>query len=108
MYYVLCKPKTLRTQELRQRAAKYCCLEIMFIAWAVHATLTAAPPTPLIPLPFASNKCRMHRFVQAIVRTYYCIVKAQSAVGMSTSDVNRLRQPRYFTRNKRVGEVAGM
>jgi hypothetical protein len=47
--HVLCKPKT-STQEMRQRATKYCHWEIMFIVWTVYAPLSAAPPTPLIPL----------------------------------------------------------
>jgi hypothetical protein len=54
--------KTLPTQELRQRATKYCRWEIMFIVWAAHASLSAAPPTPLIPLPFTSNGKGTHTF----------------------------------------------
>jgi hypothetical protein len=29
---------------MSQRATKYCCWEIMFIVWTVHASLSAAPP----------------------------------------------------------------
>jgi hypothetical protein len=49
--HILCKPKTLPTQELRQRATKYSRWEIMKKVWAVYASLSATPPTPLTPLP---------------------------------------------------------
>jgi hypothetical protein len=50
MNKTLCKRKTFPTQELRQRATKYCCWE-MFIVWAVYASLHATRPAPLIPCP---------------------------------------------------------
>jgi hypothetical protein len=53
--HTLCKPNTLTTYELRQRATKYCRWEIMFIVWTVYVYLPANPPTPLIPLPVTSN-----------------------------------------------------
>jgi hypothetical protein len=50
--HMLCKPKTLSIQELRRPATNYCRWEIMFIVWTVYTSSSAAPPTPLIPLPF--------------------------------------------------------
>jgi hypothetical protein len=49
---VLCEKKTLQIQELKQRAAKYCRWELMFVLWTVFACLSATPPIPVIPLPF--------------------------------------------------------
>jgi hypothetical protein len=56
-----CKPKTLPTKELRQRATNYCRWEIMFIVWTVglYASLSATSP---IPLPFTSNGHGTHKF----------------------------------------------
>jgi hypothetical protein len=53
--HILCKPKTLPTKELIQRATKYCRCEIIFTVWTEYAALSATAPTPLIPLPFTSN-----------------------------------------------------
>jgi hypothetical protein len=39
----------------------------MFIVWAVYASLSAAPPTPLIPFRFTCNGPRMHRFAPTTV-----------------------------------------
>jgi hypothetical protein len=44
---ILCKPKTLTTYELRQRATKYCRWEIMFVIRTVFALLSATPPALL-------------------------------------------------------------
>jgi hypothetical protein len=65
--HVLCKPKTLSAQEMRQWATKYCCWEIMFIVWTVYASLFAAPPTPLIPLPLTSNGSQAPSFIPTTV-----------------------------------------
>jgi hypothetical protein len=65
--HILCKPKILPTQELRQRATKYCRWEIMFIVWTVYASLSVTTPNPLIPLPFTSNGSRAHRFASTTV-----------------------------------------
>jgi hypothetical protein len=67
MNNVLCKPKTLATDELRQRATKYWRWEIMSIVRIVYASLSVAPPTPLIPLPFTCNGPQAHRFAPTIV-----------------------------------------
>jgi hypothetical protein len=64
---VLCKPKTLPTQELRQRATKYFRWKIIFIVWAENASLSATPPTPVIAVPFTFNGTRAHRFVPTTV-----------------------------------------
>jgi hypothetical protein len=65
--HILCKPETLSTQEMRRQATKYCHWEIMFIVWTVYASLSAAPLTSLIPLPFTSNSSQAHRFVPTTV-----------------------------------------
>jgi hypothetical protein len=52
---------------MRQRAAKYCRWEIMFIVWTAYASLPAAPPDPLIPLSFTSNGAQTHRFAPTTV-----------------------------------------
>jgi hypothetical protein len=44
-----CERTTLSTQEMRQRATKYCRSEVVFVLWTVCASLSAAPPSPLIP-----------------------------------------------------------
>jgi hypothetical protein len=49
--HILRERKTLPTQELRQRATKYCSWKIMSKGWTVHASLSATPPASLIPLP---------------------------------------------------------
>jgi hypothetical protein len=67
MYYILRKPKTLPIQELRQRATKYCRSEMMLKVWPVHASLSAPPSTPLIPLRFTSNGRGTHRFAPTTV-----------------------------------------
>jgi hypothetical protein len=64
---ILCKPKTLQTQKLRQRATKYCRWEIMFIVWTVYASLSAVSPSPLIPLPSTSNGRGTHSFAPTTV-----------------------------------------
>jgi hypothetical protein len=68
--HILYKPKTLATQEMRQRATKYCHWEIMLIVYTVHAPLSA---TPLISLPFTSNGPRTQRFAPTTVpnMTFY-------------------------------------
>jgi hypothetical protein len=43
--HILCKPKTLPTQEIRQRDTKYYRWDIMFIVRTVYASLSATPPT---------------------------------------------------------------
>jgi hypothetical protein len=44
----------------------------MFLVWTVYASLSATPPTPLIPLPFTSNGRGTHRFVPTTVcQVYY-------------------------------------
>jgi hypothetical protein len=53
---------------MRQRATKYCRWEIMFIVWTVYVSLSAAPPTPLIPMPFTSNGPQTHRFAPTTVQ----------------------------------------
>jgi hypothetical protein len=53
--HILCKPKTLPTKEMRQRATKYCSWEIMFIVCTVHASLNDTPPTALIHLPLLTD-----------------------------------------------------
>jgi hypothetical protein len=60
--HMLCEPKTLSTQEMRQRAAKYCSWEIMFLVRTVYTSLSAATPIPLITLPFTPNGPQTHRF----------------------------------------------
>jgi 1,2-phenylacetyl-CoA epoxidase PaaB subunit len=47
--HVLCKPKILSTQTMRQRAraAKYCRLQIMFTVWTVYVSSSAAPTISL-------------------------------------------------------------
>jgi hypothetical protein len=50
--HILCKPKTSRTQELRQRDTKYCRWEIMFIVRTVCGSLYAIPPNPPHTLVF--------------------------------------------------------
>jgi hypothetical protein len=50
--HILCNPNTLPIQEPRQRATKYCSWEIMFIVWAIYASLPATPSAPLITVPF--------------------------------------------------------
>jgi hypothetical protein len=43
--HILCKPKTLSTQEMRQQVTKYCCWEMMFMVWTVYASyLLPHPP----------------------------------------------------------------
>jgi hypothetical protein len=49
---------------MRQQATKYCHWEVMFIVWAVYASLSAAP---LTPLPFISNGPQAHRFIPTTV-----------------------------------------
>jgi hypothetical protein len=46
-------PKSL--PERATNEVGYCGSEIMFIFWTVHASLIAASPTLLIPLPATSN-----------------------------------------------------
>jgi hypothetical protein len=73
--YILRKPKTLPTQETKQRATKYCRWKIMFIVWTVCDSLSTSPPEPLIPLPFSSNGSRAHRFAPTTVLgsfEYHC------------------------------------
>jgi hypothetical protein len=41
----------------------------MFIVWTENVSLSATSPNPLIPLPFNSNGCRMHRFAPTAVHT---------------------------------------
>jgi hypothetical protein len=53
--HILCKPKTLPTQEMRQPATKYRRWEIVFVVWTENDSLSASPPSPLIPWPFSSN-----------------------------------------------------
>jgi hypothetical protein len=45
----------------------YCRLEIMFPVWTEYDSLSAAHPTPRIPLPFISNGRGTHRFVPTTV-----------------------------------------
>jgi hypothetical protein len=39
----------------------------MFIVWTVYASLSAAPPYPLINLPFTSNGPQTHGFAPTTV-----------------------------------------
>jgi hypothetical protein len=64
---ILCNPKTLPTQELRQRATKYCRWEIMFVVWTVYASLSATPPKPSEPLVLC-----FWRTWNAQIRAGYC------------------------------------
>jgi hypothetical protein len=66
MYYV---NQRLSTQELRQRATKYCRQEIMFVVWTLHASMPASLPTPPVPLPFISNGSEMHVFAPTAVQS---------------------------------------
>jgi hypothetical protein len=59
--------KTLPAQEMRQRATKYCCWEIMLIVWTVYASLSATTPTPLNSLSFTSDGSRPHRLAPTTV-----------------------------------------
>jgi hypothetical protein len=61
LMHILQKPKT-STQEIRQQVTKYCCWEIMIIVRIVYASSSAAPPTPLITLPFTTNGLHTQRF----------------------------------------------
>jgi hypothetical protein len=67
--HILCKPKTLPTEELRQRDTKYCRWEIMFLVWTVYASLSATPPTPFDPIPFS-----FYHTWNAQIRFDYCTV----------------------------------
>jgi hypothetical protein len=64
--HVLYKAKTLETQD-RQRATERCPCEILFRVRVVHAFLSAAIPTSLAPMSFASTGRRTHRFVPTTV-----------------------------------------
>jgi hypothetical protein len=59
---IFCKAKS-STQEMRQRATKYCRWGVLFIAWAVIVTLR----TTSHELPFTSNGLQTHRFARATV-----------------------------------------
>jgi hypothetical protein len=68
--HLLCKPNTLPSQEVRQRAMKYCHWKIMLKVWRVCASLSATPSIPLIPLPFTSSRRRAHRFTLTTVNHF--------------------------------------
>jgi hypothetical protein len=65
--HVPCKPKTLPTYEVAQRAEKYCHWEIMFVVWTECASLSATPSNSLIHLPCTYNGYGTHRFALATV-----------------------------------------
>jgi hypothetical protein len=60
--HVLCKPKILSTQEVRQLAPKYCSWEMVFKVWTVSVSIIANAPISLFLLPFNSNASQAHRF----------------------------------------------
>jgi hypothetical protein len=48
--HMMREPEALPTQEMRQRATKYCRWEIMFVVWTVYASLSATHSHPFDPL----------------------------------------------------------
>jgi hypothetical protein len=71
--HILCKSKTLSTQEMRQRTRKYCRWEIMFLYEQYMLPYLLPLPTPLIPLRFASYGRGTHRLVLTTVRSCLCL-----------------------------------
>jgi hypothetical protein len=61
--HILCKANILPTQEMRQRAP----LGNNVFVWSVDDSLSAIPPTPLIPVPFTSNGSQAHRFAPTTI-----------------------------------------
>jgi hypothetical protein len=91
--HILCKRKTSPTCKLRQRATKCCHCEIIVIVWTVYASLSATPPTPLLPLPFSSNR----RGTQGFAST------TESAKCMKYINCNRSTPSHIWIANCRKG-----